>query len=271
MKRINSIPFRELRRRAITLIELLVVTSIIGVVVSLLLPAVQFVREAARKTQCQNNLRQIGLALQNYHASNATLPPGCLQWRPFRGDPQLKNFAWSAMILPYMESQNLHRLINFDYPFDHPKNEIAGKTEVSTYQCPSVPPRVMTRGRTDYCGLYGQRLTTRTNTDNGVFIYNRSINYAAITDGLTNTMAVSEDTGGSDAEWINGNNVFEQSGGINDPKSWIGDDEIRSKHATGAMSLFCCGRVQFLSNSTDIKVLAAYITRDMSDSAEIEP
>ena len=81
-----------------------------GILAALLLPAVQAAREMARQAQCQNNLRQVGLALHNYHAVLKTLPPGCMQWRPFNGPRFLKNFAWSALILPYMEEQNVHRL-----------------------------------------------------------------------------------------------------------------------------------------------------------------
>lgn len=253
-----------------TLVELLVVIAIIGILVGLLLPAVQAAREAGRKIQCQNNLKQVGLAIQNYESAIKTLPPGCLQWRPFRGNPNLKNFAWSAMILPYMEQTTLHSLVNFNVPFDHPLNSIAAKTPLSVYLCPTVPTHETARGRTDYGGMYGQRITTRTNTDNGLLIYNRAIKFREVTDGITNTLIVSEDSKGPDGEWINGNNVFEQSGGINDPKVWIGDNEIRSQHTGGAMTLFCCGRTQFLSDSIDTLTLAAMITRSEADNANVE-
>ncbi len=253
-----------------TLVELLVVMAIIGILVGLLLPAVQAAREGARKIQCQNNLRQIGLALQNYESALKTLPPGCLQWRPFRGNPNLKNFAWSAMILPYMEQTNLHGLVNFNVPYDHPLNSLAAKQPLTVYLCPSSPTRETVRGRTDYGGLYGQRITTRSNTDNGLLIYNRAIKFREVTDGITNTLIVAEDSKGPNGEWINGSNVFEQSGGINDPKAWIGDNEIRSYHTGGAMTLFCCGRTQFLSDSTDTLILAGAITRSAADNALIE-
>ena len=252
-------------RSAVTLIELLVVIAIIAVLSGLLLPAVQSAREATRRIQCQNNLKQVGLAIHNYESALQTMPPGCMQWRPFHGDPKLKNFAWSALLLPYLEASNLHRLVNFDYAYDHPINDAAGKTILPLYQCPSVPFRVTLRGRTDYGGLYGQRITTTSNTDNGVFIYNRPIPFREVIDGLSNTMAVAEDSGGPEGEWINGSNVFEQSGGINDPKAWSGDNEIRSKHSDGAIVLFCCGRTQFVANSIDKRVLGAMISRNLSD------
>jgi prepilin-type N-terminal cleavage/methylation domain-containing protein len=263
-------PCRSCERAALTLVELLVVLAILGILVGLLMPAVQAARESARKIQCQNHLKQIGLAVQNYHAAHRVIPPGCLQWRPFRGNPQLKNLAWSAMILPHLESTSVHQLVNFDYPFDHPQNERAGRTTLSFYLCPTVPTKTAARGRIDYGGLYGQRINTRTNTDNGVLVYDRAFSYRDIRDGLTNTMMVAEDSGSPDAEWINGNNVFEQSGGINDPRAWVGDNEIRSKHRGGAFLLFCCGRTVFASDSTDRQVLAAMITRDFGDAYQPE-
>lgn len=256
-----------------TLVELLVVLGIVGILVALMLPAVQAAREAARKVQCQNHLRQIGMALHNYESALRTLPPGCMQWRPWRGSTLLKNMAWSALILPYMEESNLHHMVDFDYAFDHPRNVNAAKTRVSVYLCPSAidKPTLSGRAKTDYAGLYGQRISTKSQTDNGIFIYNRSIPFREIMDGLSYTLAVAEDTGGPDGEWINGNNVFEQSGRINDPNAWIGDNEIRSPHTSGAMLLFACGRVQFVSESTPLDTLAALITRNYGDGIDRDP
>ena len=261
---------RRSRPWGVTLVELLVVVSIMGILAALLLPAVQSAREMARQAQCQNNLRQVGLALHNYHSVLRTLPPGCMQWRPFNGPRFLKNYAWSALILPYMEAQNVHSLVDFDHPFDHPINAAARKTNVATYVCPSVPTVEGKSGKTDYGGLYGQRITTRINTDNGVFVYNQPFKFRDIRDGLTFTAAVAEDTGGPDGEWINGSNIFEQSGGINDPRAWAMDNEIRSHHRNGAMVLFACGRTLFVSNHCKPSVLAAMITRNGQEDWTLE-
>ena len=102
------------RALGFTLIELLVVITIIGMLMSLLLPAVQSTRESARMLQCQNNLKQYGLALQNYHATHKAFPPGNV------GDLNkfLLDTWWTAqsMLLPYMEGDNVYRLINYNYP-----------------------------------------------------------------------------------------------------------------------------------------------------------
>ncbi|MFP6674023.1 MAG: DUF1559 domain-containing protein [Pirellulaceae bacterium] len=250
-------------RKAFTLVELLVSIAIIGLLVALLLPAVQAARESARKSSCSNNLHQIGVAIANYQSLLRIFPTGCIEWRPPGGSPTLKQFAWSALILPYMEETNVSKKIDFHYPFDHPVNAKIAKTELEVYICPSAVDDDRA-GRTDYGGLFGQRISN-TKPDDGVFVYNRSFGPSDVRDGLSNTMAVAEDLAGPDSEWINGRNVFVQSGGVNDPKAWIGDNEIRSQHTGGAFSLFLDGHVLFLPNEMDLSALAAAITRAEGD------
>ncbi len=257
-------------RGGFTLVELLVVIAIIGILVGLLLPAVQAAREAARRAQCQNNLRQLGIAMHNYHGAHGKLPPGCMEYRGFRDPPTRRQFAWSAFLLGYLEQGNLAADIDWRVPYDHPANRPAAEMQLSVFLCPSArPPEPGGLGKTDYGGLYGQRITAR-RSDNGVFIYDRSIRFREIGDGLSNTMCVAEDTRGPEAEWINGRNVFEQSGGINDPRAWAGDNEIRSDHTGGAMCLFCDGHVVLVPEQIDRKSLAALITRNLRDMARFE-
>ena len=245
---------------------MLVTISIIGILIGLLLPAVQMARESARRAQCSNNLHQIGIALHGYHDARKTLPPGCLQWRAQASATNLKQFAWSAFILPYLEQVPLYEKIDFNVPYDHPSNAEAGSARLSSFICPSATsPAPGGLGKTDYAGLYGQRLTTFKNTNNGVFIYNRAFTFGMIRDGLSQTMCVAEDTVGPECEWINGRNTFEQSGSINDPQASLIDNEIRSQHTGGAMVLFVDGHVSLLHNDLDRKVLAALITRGNRD------
>jgi prepilin-type N-terminal cleavage/methylation domain-containing protein/prepilin-type processing-associated H-X9-DG protein len=139
-------------RGGFTLIELLVVIAIIAVLISLLLPAVQSAREAARRAQCTNNLKQIGLALHNYHQALDAFPPGyisavdrtvldaCNQDQENqRGVDLGAGWAWGSMILPYLEQQPLYNSINFNLSVAYRQNDTCSLTALSGYLCPSDP------------------------------------------------------------------------------------------------------------------------------------
>ncbi len=254
-------------RAGFTLVELLVAIGIIGVLVSLLLPAVQAVRVAARQAACKNNLRQIGLALHNYHDTHHSLPPGCLQWRPWNGPRTHRQFAWSAMLLPFVEQSNLHRLIDWGKPFDAPENAPAARTDLTIYLCPTEPELTPGAGLISYGGIFGELILDR-EQDDGLFVYERAFRFRDIVDGLSNTLAVSEDVGGPDRQWINGRNVFVVAHGINDPTAWAGDNEIRSAHKGGAMVLFADARTTFMSDATDKQLLGKLITRAKQEVVE---
>ncbi len=147
-------------RRAFTLIELLVVIAIIAVLVGLLLPAVQKVREAAARMSCTNNLKQIGLGLHNYHDANNSFPPGYVDGNT---NPLLNpdsdvgpSWGWAALLLPYVEQGNLYNQINFSVPVGTGVNATPSLQALKVYQCPSD-------GTQDSCVLYNWKTYTGAN------------------------------------------------------------------------------------------------------------
>jgi prepilin-type N-terminal cleavage/methylation domain-containing protein/prepilin-type processing-associated H-X9-DG protein len=135
------------QRRAFTLIELLVVIAIIGILLALLLPAIQYTRESARRLQCTNNLKQIGLALHAYHQTHGSFPAGYISSVGPRGldDDQGPGWGWAAMILPYLEQEGLFRQIHFDKDITDSANATLRTTAISAFVCPSdIGERVFT-------------------------------------------------------------------------------------------------------------------------------
>jgi prepilin-type N-terminal cleavage/methylation domain-containing protein len=135
------------QRWAFTLIELLVVIAIIGILIALLLPAVQKVREAGNLVTCKNNLKQIGLALHNYHDTRGTFPVGYNDPSPWQGmqTPQSLDhgpgWGWGAYLLPFLEQENLYKQINFNVDVGDPSMAAVRTTVLKVFQCPSDPSR----------------------------------------------------------------------------------------------------------------------------------
>src|SRR5262249_7092508 len=131
---------RTRNRAGFTLIELLVVIAIIGVLIALLLPAVQAAREAARRSQCVNNLMQLGIAVQNYEAAHEGLPPGVVNAKgPIKNTPSGYHFGWMTQILPFIEQGNVQRHLDYSVPVYHPANDTARGVVINTFLCPSSP------------------------------------------------------------------------------------------------------------------------------------
>ena len=206
-----------LKRSGFTLVELLVVIAIIGILIALLLPAVQMAREAARRSQCANNLKQIGLAVHNYIDSHTSFPPA---WAFSEGtDNTFPQWGWGAMILPYMEQEAVHQTIKVGdlrvtEALDNATMRAAMQVPITTYRCPSdVAPDVQTGFRwlpdsqgnqiftatSNYVGAHGSWsveytpiLSTNEKDEVGVFQENLGVKIAAIRDGTSNTIAVGE-------------------------------------------------------------------------------
>jgi len=261
MKRRPSRSSAGAARRGFTLVELLVVITIIGILIALLLPAVQAARAAARRMSCSNNLRQIGIGLHNYHAALGCFPPGGLEPRSPKW-PQGRQLAWSVFLLPYVEQQPLYDALDTGKAFDHADNAEAAAAILSLYVCPSVPRGMELRegrGPCHFGGIYGERISSPNNPPKGTMLYDQAISIRDISDGTSHTLAISEDSGFTDGQWINARNVFDQAFGINQAPDF--ENDIRSEHAGGANGLFADGSVRFLSESMALETLAAICTR----------
>ncbi len=207
-------------RYALTLIELLVVIAIIGVLIALLLPAVQAAREAARRLQCGNNLKQIGIALHNYHGVANVFPPAyetLVQILPSgKAGPELgPGWGWGAIVLPQLDLAPVYDSINFSLAIEAPSEMTGRSTQLSVFLCPSSsnngPVNFLyggpAGGASDIApGQYvasGGQFLTEAATSNGVFFRNSGVGLSGITDGSSGTIMIGERSRNvADATWV---------------------------------------------------------------------
>jgi prepilin-type N-terminal cleavage/methylation domain-containing protein/prepilin-type processing-associated H-X9-DG protein len=172
-----------------TLIELLVVVAVISVLISLLLPAIQSSREVARRTQCTNNMLQLGTAISNYASSNRFFPPGVVNDKgPISNAPVGYHFGWAARILPFMERGTTYNQFNFSFGVYDASNETAQQVSIQTFMCPSNG----SRGPTNYAGCHHDVEAPIDVNNHGVFFLNSRIGYDDLVDGPPYTILVGE-------------------------------------------------------------------------------
>lgn len=225
-------PAKRANRSAFTLIELLVVIAIIAILIALLLPAVQQAREAARRTQCKNNLMQLGIALHNYEMAFQMLPSGvCNLTGPVLNVPDGYHMSWIVQILPYLEQQNAYRRIDFTESVYAPANSQVRAHKIWGLSCPSdgsMPGKGTTADGVEfaigisYAGIHNDYESPIDANQNGVLYLNSSIRYDQVTDGSSNTIYVGETRGepqwsAANLGWMSGTRSTLRNTGIKPP------------------------------------------------------
>lgn len=175
--------------RGFTLIELLVVIAIIAILIALLLPAVQQAREAARRTQCKNNLKQLGLALHNYHDTHSKFPLG-QSW--IEGASSWHGHGVFVDLLPYIDQAPLYNQWVMTVSYDNGQNQTARRTKLAAYKCPSDLAYPGAEPGVNYAGCGGASVNIWNNDSNGVFPKRVSAGIRDILDGTSNVIAFSE-------------------------------------------------------------------------------
>jgi prepilin-type N-terminal cleavage/methylation domain-containing protein/prepilin-type processing-associated H-X9-DG protein len=194
------------RRRAFTLIELLVVIAIIGVLIALLLPAVQAAREAARRSSCANKVMQIAIAMQHYESVHGLFPPGVVDDSgPIVNAAQGKHVSWTVQLLPYLEERNAYNHLDLSVGVYHPSNARVAALQLPILKCPSesAAPR---QGCSSYAACHHDVEAPIDADNNGAFFLNSHIGYEDLADGSSHTIFVGEklvdDPG--DLGWLSG-------------------------------------------------------------------
>lgn len=287
-------------RKGFTLVELLVVIAIIGILVALLLPAVQSAREAARRISCHNNLKQIGLGLHNYHDTFGRLPPGWMAYDPSTRRPHWEGepgWGWAARILPFLEQNSVYQgLINFNLPITDPAHNQVRILPLAAYVCPSDigrPTFVLEEGedylgsagayqpvelaKGNYLGVFGtvdpHDTCNGANCDGrGPIVFQLCFRFADIADGLSNTLVVGErNSKHAPSTWVGmvtgGEHAHGRIVGVATypPNSEVSaehyEHNFSSFHPAGTNFVFADGSVRLISETIDEQTYHALSTR----------
>lgn len=285
-----------MRRRGFTLVELLVVIAIIGILVGLLLPAVQAAREAARRMQCSNNLKQLGLALHNYHDTHKAFPAVAM--------PYTEGLSLHVALMPYIEQQNLFDQFILDEAFSSTNNRPLTRTANAAFLCPSgteknaddtvadftthyygvlgptgINPNSGTAYKEDTSGSHGG------SSEHGLFFQRRYRDFSSILDGTSSSLAFGEISwtdrnglstryraftrGGTfDSHWGSAKNIAQP---INsDYTALFNDMSMGSNHPGGIQVGLCDGSVRFLGETIDFNTYLAVGSIDGGEVAKLD-
>jgi prepilin-type N-terminal cleavage/methylation domain-containing protein/prepilin-type processing-associated H-X9-DG protein len=262
--------------QAFTLVELLVVIAIIGILVALLLPAIQASREAARRTSCVNNQVQLALAIHSYEFHYETLPPGVTNpTGPIRNEPQGLHISWITRILPYFEENILYKHFDFAAGAYAPVNAKVRAAEIVTIECPSEPGESLNEGQTvaqsNYVGCHND-VEAPINTDNnGLLFLNSKIRYSEIEDGSSKTILLGEALlDPNELGWVSGTRAtLRNTGSL--PNAGTGNDQNKpaakekttntlavggfsSRHPGGINAALADGSVHFINDDIDAEL-----------------
>lgn len=265
-------------RRGFSLIELLIVLSTISVLMALLLAGIQKARDAANRLRCQNNLKQIGLALHAYHDRLGALPPGYSSAVGAANQDLGPGWGWGAFLLDDLEQANLRRQLDFARDITDLAHSAARQTYVAVFVCPSsvagtaldLAELSLVIAPGGYAGMFGSNeLEEDPGGGNGVFFRNSRVRLADISDGASNTLTVGERSHrGARTTWVGAVTGADSAAGLvlgdtrTAPNSPFADeDDFGSPHTQGAHFLLADGSVRGILNSISPAVWSALATR----------